>query len=179
MGEGRTPSRGRTIGLRRWTFDRASRAFTLVEVLLVLALMALVGAVLFPAANALFPKTGATIDDVVGDVFQQARREAVATGREVTLRFDLAGQRFAWEGAAVRHQAWSGPRVTIDFLRPNGGNAILLGGRLVETATVPVLRFFPDGTCDSVRVQIRTATDKPRIVSIDPWTCAPGLEVKS
>lgn len=166
--------RSRVSGLRLRT-----AGFTLIEVLLVLALMALVGAVLFPAANALFPKTNVdNFDDIVSEVLQQARRDAVLGGREVTLRFDATQQRFLWDGAAHREQPWTGAKIGIDFLRPQSGNAVLIAGRLVETATVPALRFFPDGTCDPVRLQIRPASGNARVLSIDPWTCAPGLEVK-
>jgi hypothetical protein len=34
------------------------------------------------------------------------------------------------------------------------------------------LRFYPDGTCDRVRLDIRRNEDR-RLVPIDPLTCAP------
>jgi prepilin-type N-terminal cleavage/methylation domain-containing protein len=156
----------------------ARHAFTLVEILLALALLALVGAVLLPSAGGLLrPHDAGRPDDVIAEVLQEVRREAVLTGREVALRFDAGTQRFAWDGSQ-RPLSRKGSKVTVDFLRPSVTTAVLIGGRMVETDTVPVLRFFPDGTCDPVRVQWRVAGGAGQIMAIDPWTCAPGLEVK-
>lgn len=151
----------------------------MVEILLVLALMALGGAVLLPAMGSIFRQSRyGNPEDVVAEVLQQVRREAVLTGREVALRFEPETQRFTWEGAAGPALAPEGARMKVEFLRPRTNSSVLIGGQLVETAVVPVLRFFPDGTCDAVRVQLRTAAGAGRILAIDPWTCAPGLEVK-
>jgi prepilin-type N-terminal cleavage/methylation domain-containing protein len=154
--------------------------FTLVEMLLVLALMALVAAVLLPAAGALF-RAGRQVNpsDLVAEVLQEVRREAVLTGRVVTLRFDREAQRFAWDGTTGGSRAVDGPRLNIDFLRPVTTGAVLLGGQLVETGATRTLAFYPDGTCDRVRVQIRPAEGAAEVISIDVWTCAPGLEVAS
>ena len=147
---------------------------------MVLALMALAGTVLIPAAGALFHRKGGDdLADTMADVFQQARREAVLSGGEVVMRFDAPAQRFTWTGGGAPHQfALEGPRTTVEFLRPAGGGAILLGGQLVQTGAMPALTFFPDGTCDPVRVQFRPETGAGRVLAIDPWTCAPGLEIK-
>lgn len=147
---------------------------------MVLALMALAGTVLIPAASALFHRRGSgDIADVMADVLQQARREAVLSGREIVMRFDAPAQRFTWEGGGAAHQfALEGPRTTVEFLRPTGGGAILLGGQLVQTGAKPALTFFPDGTCDPVSVQFRPETGAGRLLAIDPWTCAPGLDIK-
>src|SRR4051812_16587370 len=68
-------------------------AFTLVEILMVLALMALAATVLIPAAGALFHRQGSgDVTDIMADVLQQARREAVLTGREVVMHFDAPAQ---------------------------------------------------------------------------------------
>jgi prepilin-type N-terminal cleavage/methylation domain-containing protein len=153
--------------------------FTLVEVLLVLALLALVVAILLPAAGSILRNSRAgSPEDALATVFQQVRREAVLSGRELTLRFETDQQRFAWETSTAPIGP-EGERIRIEFLRPGPGSAVLIGGRLVETSVVPALHFFPDGTCDPVRVQIRAGDRAARVLAIDPWTCAPGLEVKS
>ena len=36
------------------------------------------------------------------------------------------------------------------------GDTVLIGGRLVETREIPAVRFYPDGTCDRFRAQLRT-----------------------
>lgn len=158
---------------------RPARGFTLVEILLVLALLALGGAVLLPAAGSILRNSrSGSPEDTVSTVFQQVRREAVLSGREVTLRFESDRQRFAWGESAARIGS-EGTRLRVDFLRPGPGSAVLIAGRLVETSAVPALRFFPDGTCEPVRVQLRMGEGAARVLSIDPWTCAPGLEPKT
>lgn len=157
------------------------RAFTLVEILLVLAMMALTGAVLLPVAGAFFRNTTQeNPGEIVAEVLQEVRREAILAGRPVTLRFDREAQRFTWNGNSGGARAAAGPRLNIDFLRASTTSAVLIGGRLVETGAMDSLTFYPDGTCDPVRVQLRPASGGAvRVLSIDPWTCAPGLEVSS
>ena len=53
----------------------------------------------------------------------------------------------------------------------NATGAILLGGVASEEALAR-LRFYPDGTCDRVRLDI-TRNENRTIVPIDPLTCAP------
>lgn len=159
--------------LRTW------RAFTLVEILVVLALLALVVSALLPATGAwLRGAGGETAEDTALDTMQEIRRQAVLSGRTVTLRFDALRGALVWtDGIRTSRRALTGPVVTVDFLRPGGG-AILLGGQLVETSPVREMNFYPDGTCDGIRVQLRPADGTPRVTPIDPWTCAPVLEAK-
>jgi Tfp pilus assembly protein FimT len=157
---------------------RRDTGLTLVEVLLVLALVALIGMVLLPAAGGLMPKTGGGWEDSVAESFQLVRREAVVSGREIVVRFDAESRCFKWEGGASKPLGPADSKLAVDFLRAGATSAVLIGGRLVETSVVPVLHFYPDGTCDPVRVQLRAADAVPRVLGIDPWTCAPGLEVK-
>ncbi len=164
---------------RRGPSRYTSQGFTLVEILLVLALLALAGAVFLPAAGAIFARGRmGNAEEAVAIVLQQVRREAVLHGRPLALRFDAEAQRFLWDDAAGASVGTAGTPVKVEFLRPRAGSAILIGGQLVETALVPVLKFFPDGTCDAVRVQVRAGREAARIMVIDPWTCAPGLEVQ-
>lgn len=159
---------------------RANRGFTLVESLLVLALLVLAGVVLLPSAAALF-RAGRSEnpEEKVALILQQARREAVLSGRELVMQFDPRTQRFTWDGFAGAGLGPEAARLEVGFLRPGGTSAVLIGGQIVETSLVPTLRFFPDGTCEPVRVQLRQAGGSAHIMAIDPWTCAPGLETKS
>lgn len=159
---------------------RDSRAgLTLVEVLLVLALVALIGMVLLPAAGGLMPRSGGGgWEDNVAESLQKARREAVVRGRELTMRFDAESRSLAWEGGSSAPLGTGETKLAVDFLRSTGSSSVLIGGQLVDTTVIPVLRFYPDGTCDPVRIQLRANGSVPRVLTIDPWTCAPGLEVK-
>ena len=165
--------------LARFPEFRGRQGFTLVEVLLVLALLALVGAVLIPAANSLFPKPGGgSIEDTVAEALQQVRREAVVSGHEQTLKFDEKQALLVWGTGQSNALVPPGQKVMVDFVRVAGGSSVLIGGQLVETSTIPVVRFYPDGTCDPVRVQLRVGNGERHVLTIDPWTCAPGLEAK-
>ena len=61
--------------------------------------------------------------------------------------------------------------VTVKILGPEVIGAILLGGVASENA-IKRVRFFPDGTCDRVRIDI-TRNEERRLTPIDPLTCAP------
>lgn len=157
----------------------SSRGFTLVESLLVLALLVLGALVLLPAAGAVFRRARlSNPEEEVASILQQVRREAVLRGREMVMQFDTAAQRFVWDETGGAGLAVAGGPVEVGILRPGRGSAVVIGGQAVETSSVPAMRFFPDGTCDPVRLQLRLPEGISRILTIDPWTCAPGLEVK-
>ena len=160
----------------------ARRGFTLVEVLLVLALMALVVALLVPVAGSVLRDPAAdNPDDLIAAVLQEARRTAVLSGQPVTLRFDRPSRRFVWAGAGA--EAAGGERVAaslrqVDILPAERGASTLVRGELIETDRHAAMEFFPDGTCTAVRLRLVPLSGSARAVSVDPWTCAPGLEVK-
>ena len=140
-------------------------------------MMAMTAAVLIPAAGVMFHRANQeNPNDVVAEVLQEARRAAILSGKPVALRFEAGAQRFSWDGGS---RVAEGAKLRIDFLRPVATGAVLIAGNLIETGALDQLNFYPDGTCDPVRVQIRAATGPAQIVSVDPWTCAPGLEVAS
>src|SRR5882757_4199684 len=151
-------------------------AFTLVEVILVLALLVLIIAVLLPAAGSLLRGAhGETAEETALAVLQDARRQAVLSGREVALRYAPAEHALVWtDGEHDGRRVFEDAAVAVEFLRPSAG-AILLGGQLVETDPVDEMTFYADGSCDMIRLQLRAADAAPRVIPIDPWTCAPVL----
>ena len=65
--------------------------------------------------------------------------------------------------------------LTVDFLAASAGqSAVLIGGELVSTQTVPAVTFYPDGTCAAFRLQLRAGA-AAHVLNIDPWTCAQVL----
>ncbi len=56
-------------------------------------------------------------------------------------------------------------------IRRIGARLYLEGGVASEQALAR-MRFYPDGTCDRVRLDV-TRTDGRKIIPIDPLTCAP------
>jgi prepilin-type N-terminal cleavage/methylation domain-containing protein len=156
---------------------RAIRSgFTLVETLLVLAVIALLATLLLPGVNSVLRSIGEEEPArLVWDVITAAREEALTTNRTVTLRQVAKEKLLTWGDETGLKQRKLPSGVSLQFLQPQEGNTILLGGVLVEAQEVPAVRFYPDGTCDRFRVQIREGTSAPLVVPVDPWTCAPVL----
>jgi prepilin-type N-terminal cleavage/methylation domain-containing protein len=154
----------------------ALAAFTLVEVLVVLAIIALVTALLVPGVNSVLRSISDEAPDrLVWGAITAARGRALETNRTVWMSFDAKTRRLSWgeDGLAAGRDLPAG--TSLQFLQPKPGDRVLIGGMVVETRELPAVRFFPDGTCDQFRVQLRQGTATPVIFGIDPWTCAPLL----
>jgi general secretion pathway protein H len=157
--------------------SRCTRAFTLIEILLAVALLGLLSAVMVSVAVRFVDGAPKTPDEIFWEAARTARRSALTSEREVRLSYDDKEKQFVLEGGAGG-KTFPVPEnrdLTIDFLHAQStGGSVLIGGQLVDTKTLPSVSFFPDGTCSPFRVQFRT-TGPARILAIDPWTCAPVL----
>lgn len=154
---------------------RRSRAFTLLEILLAVALIGILGAAMVSIAPRLASDKSQTPQEIFWEATRTARRAALKNETEVRLTFDSKEKAFVVEGGEGV-QKFPVPQtrdLTIDLLQAQstGGSSILIGGQLVDTQTLPAVSFYPDGTCTPFRVQFRT-TGPAHILSIDPWTCA-------
>lgn len=180
----------RAVAARRAGAIRAGRprktwrvdAFTLLEILLALALLGLLSAALVSGAAHLVDSRPTRPEDVFWAASNAARRAALHSEHEVTLRFDTKEKRFLLgEGAdAPSFPIPNAPRdLTVDLLQgqgeATGGGPVLISGQLVETRTIPSVTYYPDGTCTAFRVQFRV-NGPARVIAIDPWTCAPVLQ---
>ncbi len=171
------------------------RGFTLLEILLCLALIALLGGVLIGGSSHLLSDQPATPHGLFWKAVQEARKTALQSQREVRMKFDRDKKQFLLiDGLAPTTLAEDGCTrletplkvfplatetagdLTVDFLAASakGGNAILVGGVLLESRTVPFVSFYPDGTCTAFRAQFAREGGST-ILAIDPWTCAPVL----
>ncbi len=150
-----------------------------------LAVIALLAGVLVSGTTRLLSEGPQTPNEVLLKSISESRRHAVENDCEVALAYNKDTRLFtltAYKGGAGAVAA-TFPVVGegefgFDFLVARKGNAVLIGGVLVETATVPSVSFYPDGTCTPFRAQI-TGGDTPEVIAIDPWTCAPILEKKA
>ena len=165
----------------------AGRGFTILEILITLALIGLLAGVLISGSVRLLADTPEAPYDVFAEALAEARKEAVERNAEVTLAYD-SRERVFFATARGREGAvevgrfpvvYDGNDLRIDFLVAGKGNPLLLGGVLVDTASVSEVTFYPNGTCTAFRVQIQLSLrDQPLVVEIDPWTCAPILSAE-
>ena len=165
--------------LRRRLGSRAApRAFTLLEILIVLALIGLLSGVLITGAGRLLKKGPATPEQIFWQVVAKSRRHALLETKDVRVRFDEKAR-------ALVARDVDGVEVVRDFLPENvklefltasaNGQAMLIAGERVDTTTLPRVIFYADGTCTAFRAQLRGATGVLRTLTIDPWTCAPSI----
>lgn len=158
--------------------DRRS-AFTLLEILLVLALIGLIGAVVTGGIIRVIDTDHLSPEDVFWQACHAAQRLASLSEREVDLSFDAKMKKLVWSNGLETGQAAFDAKdgdVSVQFLEARqGGSLILIAGQVVETEEMPRVKFYPDGTCTAFRVQFRAGATAWQVV-IDPWTCAPVLE---
>jgi general secretion pathway protein H len=170
-----------TAGVRPSTlrFRPEGRGFTLLEILLVLALIGLIGAVVTGSIVRVIDTDHPSPEDVFWQACHAAQRLASLSEREVDLSFDAKVKKLVWSNGLENGQAAFDARdgeVSVQFLQARqGGSLILIAGRVVETEEMPRVKFYPDGTCTAFRVQFRVGANAWQLV-IDPWTCAPVLE---
>jgi general secretion pathway protein H len=157
---------------------RPTAGFTLLEILLAVALIALLSAALVSTAIHLTDSKPRSNDQVFWEAVHLARRAALRSQGDVTLSFDDKSKAFVMVGADLQQSfplATTANDLAVEFLHPDAGNsAILIRGQLVETQTIPSVTFYGDGTCIPFRVQFR-ANGAAHVIAIDPWTCAPVL----
>lgn len=150
-------------------------AFTLVEILLVVALLGMLAFALVGGASDLFRTKEPRADEVFWQGVTAARQLALESNQTVTLRFDVEKHVLAWTASSAPGQALPFPGKLLEFLPVTSQGVILLGGQLTETDAIKSVRFYPDGGCDAFRVQLTDAADHRTVMAIDPWTCAPML----
>jgi prepilin-type N-terminal cleavage/methylation domain-containing protein len=156
---------------------REAGGFTLLEIMLALALIALLAGVLISGSVQLLGDKPVSPEDVFWRAVQQARKSALTNERDVRLSFTAKDLAFVLDdGTASQSLPVPSSRdLTVNFLSAQaGGASVLIGGEVVDAQTIPFVTFYVDGTCSPFRVQFR-GTGAARILAIDPWTCAKVL----
>ena len=156
--------------------------FTLIEVLLAIALVGLLSWIFVGASNALFADKGLSPDEQFWAACAAARKEALEERRSVLLTVETKDPKARAyvlnDGASKVMRPLSGPAdLVVDFhpVQSDSSSSSLIGGTLVETQPLAAATFYNDGTCTPFRAQVRTEGGA-HLLAVDPWTCAPILQ---
>ena len=173
---------------------RAQRrgAFTLLEILLVLALIGLLTGVLVTGVGRMLNPPPDSPAQAFWRAANAARRHALQKQTEVRLSFDpdstslLAVALDGTDLPAVKAPDGTGIEFIAGLVAPtaatNGTNrlvanlfgSVLAGG----DSEVPYVTFYPDGTSSLFRVQVQiggATGGASATIQVDPWTCTPML----
>ena len=174
---------------------RAAGGFTLLEVLLTVAIIALLASVLIGGSARLLNDQPVSVDDIFWKAVRESRKAALNAEHDMRLKFDKEKKQFVLiDGVApstlsadglTREEvplktfpipAESASDLAVDFLSPStkGANLILVAGVALESNPVQFVTFYSDGTCTAFRAQI-ARKGAVHTLNIDPWTCAPVL----
>jgi prepilin-type N-terminal cleavage/methylation domain-containing protein len=171
---------------------RSSRsAFTLLELLLAIALIALLATALIGGSISLLNDKPTTPQEVFWQAVHVARKAAlqgglVATGAvqnavQVQLSFDDKQKAFIADDGTNPVQTFVIPKaasdISVSFVVPETGAAAdqFAAGTAPGDATVlPRVTFYSDGTCSPFHVQFKNK-GVAREIAIDPWTSAQML----
>jgi general secretion pathway protein H len=152
--------------------------FTLVEILLALALIGLLSWIFVGESTALLSDRGTSPDEQFWKACGAARKEALEDQKTVLLSYDPKVKAFVLnDGSQQKTLAVTGPEdLVIDFhpVLSDSSSSVLIGGVLVETEPLAAASFYSDGTCTDFRAQVRTGAGA-HVLAVDPWTCAPVI----
>jgi general secretion pathway protein H len=146
---------------------RAAAGFSLIEIVVVLALLGLISALLIGSSGSLLQASARdTAENTALSAIAAARHQAVLGGATIDLRVDDQARVIDWTAG----RAPLPENEELHLLPPVRAGAMLIGGQLKEEPIARV-RFYADGTCDAFRLEITRAGNR-RVIAIDPWTCA-------
>lgn len=173
----------------------ARRGFTLLEVLLTIAIIALLAGALVGGSARLLREQPVSVEEVFWKAVQETRKTALKAEHDIRLKYDKDKKQFVIvDGVAPAPMGPDGftpeevplktfalppemtSDLTVEFLgaATKGGNSILIAGVLLESQTISYVKFYSDGTCQPFRLQIMR-NGGVHSLAIDPWTCAAVL----
>ena len=162
---------------------RFRQAFTLIEIMVVVALMGIICAIAIPNLYQMAKKEGLrrAVSDLK-DVCANARAQAILSGKEVSVRFDPPIRRFGISGAAAAPvdpiTGESGPAP--ESMPGTGTTGIFPDDVALEMLDVNLseykdsdwarVRFYPNGTSDEMTIVFRAESGEFRKITLEPTT---------
>jgi general secretion pathway protein H len=132
--------------------SRREEGFTLAEMLVVLAILALTTVLILPASRrSAETQQFISLGNTLAASFRQARMEAIGKNRETALRFDLE-KRLVVAGDTGR---------AIEIPADIGVSIVTARGDVA--AKEAVFRFFPDGTANGGQIDLKRGDRSLRI----------------
>lgn len=147
-------------------------AFTLIEIMVVCAIMGIILGVGVPTLYRMMQKTGMrkAVDDII-QVCQNARARAILSGSESTVVFRPYDRQFSVGGGGSAAPGGLGRAVTSGQLPEDivveGLGINWLDCTEYESA---VVRFFPDGRCDEMILVLRSDKGDWRKITLEVTT---------
>ncbi|MEY4387117.1 MAG: hypothetical protein RLY20_2400 [Verrucomicrobiota bacterium] len=145
------------------------RAFTLIEIMLVIGILALVLAMSVPTIYRGMTKEPMR-KTIVGlqDAFEAARAGAILTGQKTSVVFHPLEKTYSVEGGQTGGKPGA---ITSGQIPDTFGVEMLdvnmMDFRLAESARV---QFHPDGTCDEFTLVVVSPRNEYRKISLEPMT---------
>lgn len=170
-------------GADRTFFRRDAAAFTLIEIMIVCALMALICATAVPSIYQITKKEG--MRRAVGDlkdVCDNARSKAIYTGNDAAVIFKLQERRFYIVGGAAARVSLNTDVSSVPEFEPAPGTGTT--GIIPEDITLEMLdvnlseykdsewariMFHSDGTCDEATI-VYHSDKEYRKITLEPGT---------
>lgn len=128
--------------------------FTLLELILVMALIALVGGLSVVAINVIIDfDEDRSVETHLQNAIMEARYRALSQHEETHLRFDPESRHFIVRNSQGTHEFGPVGRedrpVEFEFQQRRARTEmILIRGQLIDTRSVPRVRFFADGSSE-------------------------------
>ena len=154
--------------------------FSMIEILLVIALIGVLASIFVINFDALIRQNESdSLEQAFWKASSEARNFAMFERRVQDLRYDpeslayLVGAVDTVKRYAVDTSDWSDEKQVEVLFKQNlsDDSYRLIGGKLITLREIPLVRFFPDGTCMPFILEIRVDEDL-RSIEVDPWSGA-------